>query len=267
MNALLQLALPVVSLALFTGSTLAQSGADTVDSLPDPDTRLRALNSEYVKLLTKLQIVNNKASNDAAKARAEGLPEPEAPELPDLLPLVAKFEAAAADYAGTDDAAPFLIWLLSDGVRLKPEIAQPVAKTLAEQHADHPELRSLKRLLPQIKVLAGEEVGDNLLIAIRRNHNDKDLLGWATLGQHAKTIDQAPLDSAEFAAAKQAVLAVAEQARTPLRREIANILNMREKFGKGQKAPDIVGIDLDGTEFKLSDYQGKVIFLDFWGDW
>ena len=23
----------------------------------------------------------------------------------------------------------------------------------------------------------------------------------------------------------------------------------------------------DGVEFKLSDYQGKVIFLDFWGDW
>ena len=25
--------------------------------------------------------------------------------------------------------------------------------------------------------------------------------------------------------------------------------------------------DLDGVEFKLSDYRGKVVFLDFWGDW
>ena len=32
-------------------------------------------------------------------------------------------------------------------------------------------------------------------------------------------------------------------------------------------ASDIEGIDLDGEAFKLSDYQGKVIFLDFWGDW
>ena len=35
----------------------------------------------------------------------------------------------------------------------------------------------------------------------------------------------------------------------------------------GDVAPDIVGVDLDGVEFKLSDYKGKVIFLDFWGDW
>jgi len=35
----------------------------------------------------------------------------------------------------------------------------------------------------------------------------------------------------------------------------------------GMEAPDIVGVDLDGVEFKLSDYRGKVVMLDFWGDW
>jgi cytochrome oxidase Cu insertion factor (SCO1/SenC/PrrC family) len=35
----------------------------------------------------------------------------------------------------------------------------------------------------------------------------------------------------------------------------------------GNLAPDIVGSDLDGNEFKLSDYRGKVVMLDFWGDW
>ena len=35
----------------------------------------------------------------------------------------------------------------------------------------------------------------------------------------------------------------------------------------GMIAPDIVGQDLDGIEFKLSDYRGKVIMLDFWGHW
>ena len=32
-------------------------------------------------------------------------------------------------------------------------------------------------------------------------------------------------------------------------------------------APDIAGTDTDGVAFKLSDYSGKVILLDFWGDW
>ncbi len=35
----------------------------------------------------------------------------------------------------------------------------------------------------------------------------------------------------------------------------------------GEEAPDIEGNDLDGKSFKLSDYRGKVVLLDFWGDW
>ena len=35
----------------------------------------------------------------------------------------------------------------------------------------------------------------------------------------------------------------------------------------GQTAPDIVGTDKDGTEFKLSDSRGKVVVLTFTGNW
>ena len=39
------------------------------------------------------------------------------------------------------------------------------------------------------------------------------------------------------------------------------------KFAIGKIAPEISGGDLDGVAFKLSDYRGKVVVLDFWGDW
>src|SRR5262249_26512312 len=32
----------------------------------------------------------------------------------------------------------------------------------------------------------------------------------------------------------------------------------------GKEAPDIEGEDEDGKRFKLSDYRGKVVLLDFW---
>ena len=32
-------------------------------------------------------------------------------------------------------------------------------------------------------------------------------------------------------------------------------------------APEIEGEDVDGKKFKLSDYRGKVVMIDFWGDW
>jgi len=35
----------------------------------------------------------------------------------------------------------------------------------------------------------------------------------------------------------------------------------------GQVAPDIHGTDVEGVPFKLSDYRGKVVVLDFWGHW
>ena len=35
----------------------------------------------------------------------------------------------------------------------------------------------------------------------------------------------------------------------------------------GEPAPEIVGEDIDGKPFKLSDYRGKVVVLDFWGNW
>ena len=35
----------------------------------------------------------------------------------------------------------------------------------------------------------------------------------------------------------------------------------------GQTAPDIEGVDSDGKKFKLSDYRGKVVVLDFWAGW
>jgi hypothetical protein len=35
----------------------------------------------------------------------------------------------------------------------------------------------------------------------------------------------------------------------------------------GMKAPEIEGEDIDGKKFKLSDYRGKVVLLDFWGNW
>ncbi len=35
----------------------------------------------------------------------------------------------------------------------------------------------------------------------------------------------------------------------------------------GRAAPEIEGTDLDGRPFKLSDYRGKVVVLDFWAHW
>ena len=52
-----------------------------------------------------------------------------------------------------------------------------------------------------------------------------------------------------------------------------NLLEMVEgeefasKLQIGKPVPDIIGEDIDGVEFKLSDYKGKVTMISFWGFW
>ncbi|MFO7767584.1 MAG: hypothetical protein R6W82_01275 [bacterium] len=41
----------------------------------------------------------------------------------------------------------------------------------------------------------------------------------------------------------------------------------QEGTSVGDIAPEIVGEDVDGNPMKLSDYRGKVVMIDFWGDW
>lgn len=40
-----------------------------------------------------------------------------------------------------------------------------------------------------------------------------------------------------------------------------------EHLSVGGTVPEISGEDVDGDEFKLSDYRGKIVMIDFWADW
>ena len=55
--------------------------------------------------------------------------------------------------------------------------------------------------------------------------------------------------------------------RTELKQMAEDTLFQFEHLSVGRIAPEIEGKDLDGESFKLSDYRGKVVMLDFWGNW
>lgn len=46
----------------------------------------------------------------------------------------------------------------------------------------------------------------------------------------------------------------------------AELFEMRN-LAIGKAVPDIEQEDMDGVKFKLSDYRGKVVVIDFWGHW
>jgi cytochrome oxidase Cu insertion factor (SCO1/SenC/PrrC family) len=78
------------------------------------------------------------------------------------------------------------------------------------------------------------------------------------LQEAEKLFEKIISDHAEITLGKSA-RTLGERAKTELN-EIRNL-------AIGRAAPDIEGEDIDGNKFKLSDYRGKVVVLDFWGHW
>lgn len=63
----------------------------------------------------------------------------------------------------------------------------------------------------------------------------------------------------------QSVIDNSDQSRmeTVAKKELYDLQNLQV----GMVAPEIDGKDFDDIPFKLSDYRGKVVMLDFWGHW
>jgi len=48
---------------------------------------------------------------------------------------------------------------------------------------------------------------------------------------------------------------------------IKALLNKKMQLAKGKPVPDYIGYDINDKEVHLSDFKGKVIYLDFWATW
>ncbi len=57
------------------------------------------------------------------------------------------------------------------------------------------------------------------------------------------------------------------QGRDSLGKLARNEFDEIRNLGIGRPCPEITGRDVDGESFKLSDYKGSVVVVDFWGDW
>ncbi len=67
-------------------------------------------------------------------------------------------------------------------------------------------------------------------------------------------------------AAKYPDAAVPNDGRT-YKEWVPSRIRIIENLKLGAVAPEIEGQDLDAVKFKLSDYRGKAVMLDFWGYW
>lgn len=258
----------VGSWLLATALAAQQNPPDPAPARPaSPAGRLAALQAEQKQMVEAWIASSREAQAKAKEAKETGAPIPAMPMRPDFSPLLATAKAAAADYAGTDDAVPFLLFVVQNGAGTQRQAVAEALDTLTASHLDHQALAELGPMIPALPRLLPKDKATLICERLEKSSNP-DVKAAALLARHADTIEKAPVDGDAYKTAKSELLAAAGAAADQrLQGEIRGAIDTREKFGVGNVAPDIEGVDLDGVSFKLSDYKGKVVFLDFWGDW
>lgn len=179
-------------------------------------------------------------------------------------PFYSRFDEAAKRYAGTDDAVPFLAWIVMNFTDDKTRVNAVVDEILAH-HIASAQLEPLAGGMSSLSGVIGEERAAELADAIMAQGHPEVKATMLFFRGYYATMDRNASEEAKASATDDLRRAAELGGRYGGMAE--GMLFEREKLQLGMEAPDIVAKDLDGVEFKLSDYRGKVVVIDFWGDW
>lgn len=148
----------------------------------------------------------------------------------------------------------------------------------AEVAEKHPNDEQIGELCQQL--VARGAPAEKLFRVLVKKSKSRDIKGLATLGlgqvlserSNDKDIDHAQRERLRKEAKESLRAVVHKYADVELgSRKLGDLaggaLFELEHLAVGLPVPDLQGEDLEGAKFKLSDYRGKVVFLDFWAHW
>ena len=263
-----------MSRAVLAASLLLWTPAFAIAQQGDPKPAATQQDPEaaYQDLVKSL----NKAISDwraeaqaaAKKAQEEGTPLPAIVSNPPTKEFITRAQELAAEYAGKDEAIRFLGFICKNASKEVNAVKKAV-QTLAADHATSP---AIGKVIPHLAIPAQrfgvvKDVVYGLLDEVAEKHGDPDCKAQALLTRGTLRLQTARTDE-QRKAAEEDLRKVATVAKDQdLTAEAKDQLFEIEHLQVGCTAPDIVAKDTDGVDFKLSDYRGKVVLLDFWGFW
>jgi hypothetical protein len=251
----------IIPLLVSAAALWAQDAAKdkAKDDKSSPDAQYKAIMEEYKAAQRELANAYRAAQTDAEKKKIEEKLRKHGQEVADRLLAVAQ------KHPKTDAAFNALVFVVANS-----EGRTAADKATDQLLKDHP-----SKLGDLLEDLAGSEspAVEKLLRTAITKDTDKRLKGQATLalGQFLKNkSNAAPKGDAKLAKEAedlftQVVEKYADQ--KDLVEGAKDELFVIRHLSIGKVAPDIEGGDVDGKKFKLSDYHGKVVVLDFWAGW
>ncbi|MHC4491032.1 MAG: TlpA family protein disulfide reductase [Planctomycetota bacterium] len=172
--------------------------------------------------------------------------------------FVPRFLAFAKEHGGTGEALQALIRVIQYAPDDK-ERDTAVAALLK----DHVASKGIKQAVWALRSRAPDALDT---IIEKTPHRDVKGFALLTRAQMLKTSDSEKALGI-FKDLKENYTDVPYSGQVTLAQKAEGEIFELENLAAGKPAPEIEGEDLAGTPFKLSDYRGKVVMLDFWGDW
>jgi len=244
-------------------ATPAQSSPPAAQpSSASPDEQVAAIEKEFDDAQKALFAELSKLKTDEEKSEYYGS------HRVDTLALAKRMQAIADAHPRTDAEARALAWILSH--EMGSDLAGPALDRLV---ANHPGSDVLARVVMRLEQRRGAET-DALLDRLAEDSPSPAVRGAALYVAAKRAAEPRWSGSQRKPEQAEALLerVVSEYGDVEIgKRKLGNLargdlFEMRE-LAIGKVAPDIEGEDLDGVAFKLSDYRGKVVVLDFWGNW
>ena len=257
--------------ALLVGGLAAQDGVSTtsgqatydkfVGDFADAKAQFDA-QFEELKKTEAWQAAMEVRDNEALRKLYTGL------EKVDAAMFAERAMKLAATHQG-EDAVRFYCWTAVNGA--DKDLAREAMGVLRDNHLKSPGLEPLMERGVLLSRTLGNDAGSMMLDLIIDENPHAMVRAWAMYWKAYPVVNQRGRESytEQEKTAAVGLMAQAEElaAGSPLAGRIAAPRFEKERLQIGMVAPDIEGADTDGTAFKLSDYRGKVVVLDFWGFW
>lgn len=249
-----------------TGAVSAQSG-DTppAPAQQDPQAAYQELARSHGKAVTEWR---EAAKQAIEAARAAGTEVPASVMRRPTKEFVDRALALASEFGGTDAAVPFLVFVVKNA----SDEHAAVQQALKALWADHSATAAIAPALDHVAraYFSGHDVQaqvDQLLDAVVEDNPDVDVKAQALIARGTLRLQLAANDEQRTSAVADIRKASATSRNPEVLKQAKDALFEIENLQVGCTAPDIVAKDTDGVDFRLADYRGKVVLLDFWGFW
>lgn len=145
-----------------------------------------------------------------------------------------------------------------------PTLNAETLKILSEHHAMNPKIGSIISALGRSPASKDLEA---LLIKVMEKNPNKDAQGHATFTLANQKMRSNPAEAEKLFEKVMTDYKDVKYFRGTIAERAEGSLFELRNLQIGKVAPEIEGEDIDGKKFKLSEYRGKVVMLDFWGHW